>query len=207
MHAARDDALEAPAGRVSRERGSSFRLRALLGCDSGDHQHAAFPSHSIMTDSDTPTETTALLSNRPLPAPEHPPLPLVEPVILRVLSKGIASCTLSDFCPTPLKSPAEELAFSLIVLLYARNDANYKKGSRQDVLEHWHVEQQQVQDLQSLEQRVISLWNTFLSQCHSDDAVEVALWTSFPYEKPGYYSKRGAYPVTFLLASHSYTAV
>lgn len=206
MHVARDDALKAPARRVPRERGSSFWSRVLFGRDSDQHAaHPVFQPLFAMSDVVNPgttvvqpTETTALLPARPPQSvAEHPPLPLVEPVILRVLSKGIAACTDSDLCPTQLNSRAEETAFSLIVLLYARNNASYKKRSRQDVLERWHAEQQQVQDLHILDQRVIDIWNTFLSQCHSDDEIEVALWTSFPYEKPGYYSKRGTYPCSF----------
>lgn len=174
-----------------------------FGRDSDQHAaHPVFEPLSTMTnvvEAGTaavvqPTETTALLPARQPPAvPEHPPLPLVEPVILRVLSKGIASCTDSDLCPTQLNSRAEEIAFSLIVLLYARSNASYRKRSPQDVLERWHAEQQRVQDLESLDQRVTHIWNTLLSQCHSDDEIEVALWTNFPYEKPGCYSKRGMY--------------
>lgn len=192
--------------RSRRPRDASHVNVGPVGCahrDSDQHVavHPVFQPFCAMTNvvevgtaGVQPSETTALLPARPSQSvPEHPPLPLVEPVILRVLSKGITSCTDVDLCPTQLNSRAEDIAFSLIVLLYARNNASYKNRSRQDVLEHWHAEQQQVQDLHSLDQRVYSLWNTFLSQCHSEDEIEVALWTAFPYEKPGYYSKRGTW--------------
>ncbi|KAH9937627.1 uncharacterized protein B0H18DRAFT_971495 [Fomitopsis serialis] len=109
-----------------------------------------------------PTETTALLTTRTPPGQGD-----------RVLRDA-------DLCPIQLKSRADETAFSLIVLLYARYN----------VLEQWQTGQRQVQDLHLLDQRLLGLWSAFLAQCHSELEVEAVLWMSFPYEKQGRESKR-----------------
>ncbi|KAH9835617.1 RNI-like protein [Rhodofomes roseus] len=145
-----------------------------------------------------PTETTALLPPREMPQPTNA-LPLLEPVILRVLAKGIASCTDVDICPAQVRSRAEQIAFSLLVLLYARYNAQIRKQPRGDVLEIWQAQQQQTQDLYLLDQRLLSIWAAFLAQCQSEAAVERALWTSFPYEKEECRSKR----VVDFLSSYS----
>ncbi|TFY68363.1 hypothetical protein EVJ58_g1067 [Rhodofomes roseus] len=145
-----------------------------------------------------PTETTALLPPREMPQPTNA-LPLLEPVILRVLAKGIASCTDVDLCPAQVRSRAEQIAFSLLVLLYARYNAQIRKQSRGDVLEIWQAQQQQTQDLYLLDQRLLSIWAAFLAQCQSEAAVERALWMSFPYEKEECRSKR----VVDFLSSYS----
>lgn len=183
---------------IRRPQDTSHRERVNLGVP-----HCAFSVtvtlyHTMndvenVVDDEQPTESTALLSSRVAPqrADDLPSLPLLEPVILGVLAKGIASCTDADLCPAQFRSRAEEIAFSLIVLLYARYSARFRKQSRGDVLELWQAQQQQAQNLHLLDQRLLSLWSTFLTQCQSGTDVELVLWTAFPYEKQGRWSKRG----------------
>ncbi|KAH9946678.1 RNI-like protein [Amylocystis lapponica] len=153
-------------------------------------------------DTESPTETTALLVGRVSVHGLLPPLsPAIEPVVLHLLAKGIHSCSSDDFCPHSLPTRAETTAFSLIVLLELR--ARYliqRGGISSDIWGQWTKEQQNVASAREVDRHILSVWSQFLEEDLSAQEIEDALWHAFPFTAA---EETSSLRVVDLLSRHS----
>lgn len=126
-----------------------------------------------------PSETTGLLGS-PVAAQQNSTLYYIEPVIASVRAKGVAACTIADWCPHRLASRTKEIAFALIVLLKLRKSISNVQIASGDVWVQWSEAEWDSALTSELDGQIVHLWNEYVKDDRTEEEIEEVLWAEFP---------------------------
>ncbi|KAI0078944.1 hypothetical protein K474DRAFT_788914 [Panus rudis PR-1116 ss-1] len=149
-------------------------------------------SSRVQVDEERATERTPLLpharSPTNAPSQDDPPLPPIEPTVLRLLSDSILDVSLSEaWCPRELPSEDIKTAFMLAVLLRlnvlineAANSGLYRAG---DLSQQLSEELNLASKLRNVEHAIDEIWDSYKRRRPSSAELEDVLWTAFPLKE------------------------
>lgn len=112
----------------------------------------------------------------------------------RVRSTDYRLVYIEDICPPSLLddgSVADRFSFALIVLLKLRKSRLNALSSPTDIWEHYSQQNSARDDVDILDERVKSIWSTFLAEYRTYVELEDVLWTPFPLDDHSRASVRG----------------